>query len=273
MRPFPPKREKKTRPSFDPTVDRAEPLGQAETAGRAGIMAIDIVRTGLGIGTNLTPSSLFGKKLSTQRPLTKFSRPHSLSTPPQLHRRAPWTPDFGRALMRSHDRPLDRSAIALMAIGRRSNGLAVRPACGGPCCRRGSCCVPGSGGHPGSCPGPEAGAGGGARAHAGGGSGANAGGGARAHARGGPGADAGGGSAPTLAAVPPPVLTPVLAPTPVLDVWAWAQAGRSETVNVKRMTLSTIASRTDIAKHPCRPRQNPQGALALAASKVSPEPA
>ncbi len=82
--------------------------------------------------------------------------------------------------------------------------------------------------------------------------------------------------APVLAAVPalpPPVLTPVLAPALVLDVWAWAQAGRSETVNVKRMTLSTIASRTDIAKHPCRPRRNPQGALALAASKVSPEPA
>ncbi len=82
--------------------------------------------------------------------------------------------------------------------------------------------------------------------------------------------------APVLAAVPalpPPVLTPVLAPAPVLDVWAWAQAGRSERVNVKRMALSTIASRTDIAKHPCRPQQNPQGALALVASKVSPGPA
>ena len=81
---------------------------------------------------------------------------------------------------------------------------------------------------------------------------------------------------PVLAAVPalpPLVLTPVLAPALVLDVWAWAQAGRSETVNVKRMTLSTIASRTDIAKHPCRRRRNPQGALAPAASKVSPEPA
>ena len=71
MRPFPPKREKKTR--LDPKVDHAETLGQAETAGRAGIMAIDIARVGLGIGTNLTPSSLFGKKLSTQRPFLQSS--------------------------------------------------------------------------------------------------------------------------------------------------------------------------------------------------------
>ena len=53
---------------------------QAKTAGRAGIMAIDIGRAGLGIGTNLTPSSLFGKKLSTGRPYVKNPRPQSLST-------------------------------------------------------------------------------------------------------------------------------------------------------------------------------------------------
>ncbi len=33
-----------------------------------------------GIGTNLTPSSLFGKKLSTGRPYVKNPRPQSLST-------------------------------------------------------------------------------------------------------------------------------------------------------------------------------------------------
>ena len=54
---------------------RAEPHGPAETAGRAGIMAIDIARVGPGIGMKLTLSSLFGKKLSTQRPLTPKPSP------------------------------------------------------------------------------------------------------------------------------------------------------------------------------------------------------
>ncbi len=179
------------RPSFDPKADRAEALGQAETAGRARIMAIDIVGTGLGIGTNLTPSSLFGNKLSTQRQFYKIQAP-AVAAPDSIA--ALWTPDLGRALVRGQDWRFDRSAIALMAIGWRSNGLAVSPACGGPCCSRLSCCAPGSGGNPGSRPGPDAGAGGGARAHAGGGPGANAGGRARARAGGGSGARAGGGS-------------------------------------------------------------------------------
>ncbi len=72
--PFPPKRDKKTRPSFDPTVDRAETTRPAETAGRAGIMAIDIARAGPGIGMKLTLPSLFGKKLSTRRFFKKWSR-------------------------------------------------------------------------------------------------------------------------------------------------------------------------------------------------------
>ena len=61
-----------------PSIRRStalKPLGQAETAGRAGIMAIDIARVGPGIGMKLTLSSLFGKKLSTQRPLTPRPSP------------------------------------------------------------------------------------------------------------------------------------------------------------------------------------------------------
>ncbi len=51
------------------------PLGPVETAGRAGIMAIDIARVGPGIGMKLTLSSLFGKKLSTQRPFAPKPSP------------------------------------------------------------------------------------------------------------------------------------------------------------------------------------------------------
>ncbi len=72
--PSPLNQERKTRPSFDPKVGRAETPRQAETAGRAGIMAIDIARAEPGIGMKLTPPSLFGKKLSTQRSFKKCSR-------------------------------------------------------------------------------------------------------------------------------------------------------------------------------------------------------
>ena len=85
------------------------PRVQAETAGRAGIMAIDIARVGLGIGTNLTPSSLFGKKLSTRRSILQNSGARSRCTPDSIA--ALWTPDLGRALMRGHDWRFDRNAI------------------------------------------------------------------------------------------------------------------------------------------------------------------
>ena len=44
-------------------------------------MAVDIARVRSGIGIKLTPSSLFGKKMSTRaRFLQYFRRPQSLST-------------------------------------------------------------------------------------------------------------------------------------------------------------------------------------------------
>ncbi len=107
MRPLPPKREKKTPPSFDPTVDRAEAPPPAETAGRAGIMAIDIARVGPGIGMKLTPPSLFGKKLSTQRPLTP--RP---SPPPKRVAQPRATEDVSGVMT-----PEDDLAAAEYAVG------------------------------------------------------------------------------------------------------------------------------------------------------------
>ena len=73
--PFPPKRDKKTRPSFDPTVDRAETPWPSGNRWARRIMAIDIARVGPGIGMKLTLSSLFGKKLSTQRPFAPKPSP------------------------------------------------------------------------------------------------------------------------------------------------------------------------------------------------------
>ncbi len=101
MRPLPLNQKRKTRPSFDPKVDRAEPLGPAETAGRAGIMAIDIARVGPGIGMKLTQSLLFGKKLSTQRPLTPKPSP-----PRKARRLAEW--------FEWHDTPKHRSRLDMV---------------------------------------------------------------------------------------------------------------------------------------------------------------
>ncbi len=109
--PFPSTRSANTRPSFDPKVDRAEPPRQAATAGRAGIMAIDIARVGPGIGMKLTPPSPFGKKLSTERHFLKFRRrvtaASSCSARPGRGRRA-FPQDGGRA--RHEIRPEPRMA-------------------------------------------------------------------------------------------------------------------------------------------------------------------